>query len=79
MAAAKSPFAIDYSSFTVVIDGHAAVSDVSVVLKAVQEANKDYARLRANLKQAMHKLLYSCDPDADDAFTALVDTMSCVL
>ena len=78
-AAAKSPFAIDYSSFTVVIDGHAAVSNVSVVLKAVQEANKDYARLRANLKQAMHKLLYSCDPDADDAFTALVDTMSCVL
>lgn len=77
--AAESPFNLDYASFTVIVNATAAVADPNVVWNAVKAANEDYARLRANLDQALSKLLYSCDPGTDDAFTHLMDVVSCVV
>ncbi len=61
------------------ITATAAVADPNVVWNAVQAANEDYARLRANLNLALSKLLYSCDQGTDDAFSHLVDLISCVV
>ena len=74
-AAAKSPFAIDYSSFTVVIDGHAAVSDVSVVLKAVQEANKDYAEPMTKDSAAKEVIMLTKKSEKINGVTAMMDMM----